>query len=197
MISRKKLSLVFLGILFLSLLMVAQFDDDKEVAQFAIFKSYDRIHPGMELRIAVKVTIKVFWHINSNHPSQDYMIGTKVTIPQEEPFELKDVVYPEPSEIRFGFSESALSVYQGVIFIFGIIPVPADLGLGKHTIPFHINYQACNDATCLPPQMIKKQISVVVVDVQTPIEKVNADIFEKLGKKNTSMTKPKIFSQLN
>lgn len=159
---------------------------EKDVAKFKIFKSHDRIHPGMELRIAVKATIKVLWHINSNEPNEDYMIGTSVEIPSEGTFELEEVIYPSPIELMLGFSDSPMSVYEREVFIGGVIPVPADLGLGLHKIPIHITYQACNDASCLPPRMVKKEISVVVVDAKIPIKEINKEIFAKLSEQNKS-----------
>ncbi len=177
MIGQKKLLIVITGLLFLCQFGLAQFDEDENVAKFTVFQSYDSIHPGMELRIAVKATIKVLWHINSNEPSEDYMIGTSVEIPAGGTFELKEVIYPEPFELMLGFSDSPVSVYEGEVFIGGVIPVPADIGQGAHKIPIHITYQACNDATCLPPQLVKKEISVVVVDTKTPIKEINKEIF--------------------
>ena len=181
MIGLKKLLIVLTGLLCLCSFGLTQFGDEEDVAKFKVFKSYDSIHPGMELRIAVKVTIKALWHINSNKPSEDYMIGTSIEIPSEEIFELKDVVYPEPSEILLGFSDKPVSVYEGEVLIGGVIHVPADTELGEHKIPIHISYQACNDTTCLPPRSVKKEIILGVVDAKTPVKEINQDIFSKLG----------------
>lgn len=164
--------------------LAAQFDDEEDVAKFTIFKSYDRIHPGMELRIAVKATIKALWHINSSEPSEDYMVGTSIEIPSGGTFELKDVIYPESSELLLGFSDRPVSVYEGEVFIGGTISIPADIRLGEHKIPVHIAYQACNDTTCLPPQAVKKEISVVVVDTKASIKEINKEIFAKLIEQN-------------
>jgi len=184
MIYRKKWLSVITGAFFICLFSLAQFDDEEDVAKFKIFKSYDRIHPNMELRIAVKAAIKVLWHINSNEPSEDYMIGTSVAIPTGGPFELKEVIYPEPSILRLGFSDTPVSVYEGEIIIAGAIQIPEDIGLGEHKIPIHINYQACNDASCLPPRSVKKEISFIVVDAKTPIEEINKDLFAKLNERS-------------
>ena len=181
---QKKMMIVKICVLCLCLGGLAQFDDEDAVAKFKIFKSYDRIHPGMELKIAVKATIKVLWHINSNEPSEDYMIGTSVTTPEGGPFGLKEVFYPEPFELMLGFSDSPMSVYEGEVFIGGAISIPEDIELGEHRIPIHITYQACNDATCLPPRSVEKEILFVIVDGETPIKEMNKDIFAKLSERN-------------
>jgi hypothetical protein len=184
MIDRKKMLIAITGMLLVCQFGLAQFDDEEDVAKFKIFKSYDRIYPGLDLRIAIKATIKAMWHINSNEPSEDFMIETNVEIPEGETFELKEVIYPEPMELMLGFADSPMSVYEGVVYIEGVIPIPADIALGSHKIPIHITYQACNDATCLPPRSIKKEISFEVVDAKTPITEINQDIFAKLREQN-------------
>ena len=184
MIDRKKMLIAITGMLLVCQFGLAQFDDEEDVAKFKIFKSYDCIHSGMELRIAVKATIKVMWHINSNEPSEDFMIGTNVEIPEGGTFELKEVIYPEPIELMLGFADSPMSVFEGEVFIGGVIPIPADIALGSYKIPIQITYQACNDATCLPPRLVKKEISIDVVDAQTPIKEINTDIFDKLSEQN-------------
>jgi hypothetical protein len=160
------------------------FGYEEDVAKFKIYKSYDSIHSGMDLRIAVRIKIMALWHINSNEPSEDYMIGTSIEIPEGGGFELKDIVYPEPAELLLGFSVTPVSVYEGEVFIGGVIPVPADTGVGEYKIPLHIRYQACNDSTCLPPQSVKKEILFAVVDPKKPLKEINKDIFVKLSEQN-------------
>ena len=184
MIGLKKSLIVIAGLLCLCSFGLTQFDDKEDVAKFKVFKSYDSIHPGMELRIAVKVTIKVMWHINSNKPNEDYMIGTSVEISPGGTFELKEVVYPKPSELKLGFADTPVSVYEGEVIIGGVIPIPADTGLGEYKVPLHIRYQACNDATCLPPRSVKKEFSVVVVDPKKSIKKINKEIFARLSERS-------------
>lgn len=181
---RKKLLLAITGMLLLCQIGLAQFDDEEDVVKFKVFQSYECIHTGMALRIAVKATIKAMWHINSSEPSEDYMIGTSVEIPEGGAFELKEVNYPEPFELMLGFADSPVSVYEGQVFIGGVISIPEDVELGSHKIPIQITYQACNDATCLPPRSVKMDISVEIVDPDTPIKEINQDIFDKLSGQN-------------
>ncbi len=184
MSGQKKIRIIIAGLLLFCSFGLAQFDEVEDVAKFKVFKSYDCIHPGMELSVAVKATIKVLWHINSNEPSEDFMIGTSVEIPAGGVFELKEIVYPPPFELLLGFSDSPVSVYEGEVFIRGVIPVSANIALGEYKIPIHITYQACNDATCMPPQSVEKEISVLVVDAKTSIKEINKEIFSKFSKQN-------------
>jgi hypothetical protein len=153
---------------------------DEEVVEIQIFKSYDKIHAGFDLKIAFRVDILGTWHINSNVPAEDYFEATKLSIPSESFFSFSEIKYPGALTLFLEFSERPVSVFEGEIFIRGVIPIPEDISLGKHTIPLMFTYQACDDRTCLAPDTIEKEIAITVVDKETPIQEINIDIFAKL-----------------
>lgn len=156
------------------------YGQDEEVVKVKVFKSYDRIHTGMELKIALRVDILGTWHINSHVPTEGYMNATNVDISGESPLTFSEIKYPKAFSIFVEFSERPISVFEGEIFIVGIIHIPADLPLGKHTIPLRLTYQACNDVTCLAPETYEEKITITVVDKETPIQRINTEIFSKI-----------------
>ena len=181
MIVLKKIKILVFIVFLFNQSNLAQFDTESDVVEFKIFKSYDRIHQNKELKIAVMAVINNMWHINSNEPSEDYMVGTSVEISAGEKFQLKKLKFPEPLELIFSFSITPISVYEGEVYISGVIPIPADIELGEYKIPIHITYQACNDASCLSPRSIKEEISIIVVEKEIQIQEINKEIFEKLN----------------
>ena len=158
-----------------------QYDPDEDVVKIQIFKSYDQIHSGMDLKIALRVDILGTWHINSNVSDEDFLVATTVDIPSESFFSFSEFQYPEALSLFLEFSERPLSVFEGEFFIGGIIPIPKDIALGKHTIPLQFTYQACDDRTCLAPETLEKEITITVVDKETPIQEINKKIFAKLA----------------
>lgn len=181
MIVLKKIMILVFIVLLFNHSNLAQFEAESDVVEFKIFKSYDRIHQNKELKIAVMAEIKNMWHINSNEPNEDYMVGTSVEIPAGEKFQLKKLKFPEPLELIFSFSITPVSVYEGEVYIGAVIPIPADIELGEHKIPIHITYQACNDASCLSPRSVKEEISIIVVEKEIQIQEINKEIFTKLN----------------
>jgi hypothetical protein len=153
---------------------------DEEVVKVQIYRSYDRIHPGMDLKIALRVDILGTWHINSHVPTEDYMEATNVAISAESSFSFSEVEYPKAFSVFVEFSERPISVYEGEIFIVGTIPIPEDIILGTKTIPLRFTYQACNDVTCLASETLEEEITFTIVDKETPIQKINIEIFAKL-----------------
>ncbi len=161
---------------------------DEDVVKIQIFKSYDQIHPGRDLKIALRVDILGNWHINSNIPAEDFLVATKVDIPSESSFSFSAFKYPEALSLFLEFSERPVSVFEGEIFIGGIIPISEDIALGKQTIPLQFTYQACNDQTCLPPETLEMEITITVVDKEKPIQEINTEIFTKLDMKGSLKT---------
>ncbi|MGB6340272.1 MAG: hypothetical protein WBF32_10895 [Candidatus Aminicenantaceae bacterium] len=157
-----------------------QWDPDEDVVKIQIFKSYDQIHPGMDLKIALRVDILGTWHINSNVPAEDFLVATNVNIPSESSFSFSGFQYPEALSLLLEFSERPVSVFEGEIFIGGVIPIPEHIALGKYKIPLQFTYQACNDQACLPPKTLEKEITITVVVKEMSVQEINTEIFTKL-----------------
>lgn len=158
----------------------SQFSTEEDIVKIQIFKSYDQIHSGMNFKIALRVYILGTWHINSNVPAEDFLVATNMDIPSESSFSFSEFKYPEALSLFLEFSERPVSVFEGELLIGGVIPIPEDITLGKHTIPLQFTYQACNDQACLPPETLEKEITITVVDKKTPIHEINTEIFTKL-----------------
>lgn len=161
--------------------MNSAYGTGEDIVKVQIYKAYDQIHPGMDLKIALRADILGTWHINSNLPEEDLLVATDMDIPSDSAFHFAKIKFPEPSSLLLEFSDKPVSVFDGQIFIGGVVPIPEDIALGKHTIPLHFTYQACNDSACLPPETVEEKVVITVVDKETPISEVNVELFAKLG----------------
>jgi len=99
-------------IFFLSVHAYAQLGGPKDLIKMEAYKSLDKIHPGSEFKLAVKIGIKDSWHINSNKPYEDFLIPSELTIEENPNFKLKNSVYPNLHDVRLSFSENPLSVWE-------------------------------------------------------------------------------------
>ena len=92
------------------------------------------------------------WHVNSHHPSDDYLIATAVTLDPAPGVRFGEPRYPAGKSQKFAFSETPLSVYAEEF----TIEVPAEWGPGAApALSGSIEFQACNDAQCLAPTSVK------------------------------------------
>ncbi len=173
---------IFMFLFFMSLILYPMFSFtfDSDEVEVKIFKSFDKVHTGKELKIALAVKIKKGWHINSNSPNDDSLIPTLIEIPPEAKFKLSSVDYPMPHDFKFSFSEMPVSVYEGEIYIGGTVKIPQDIQLGEYKVSVQFYYQACNDSTCLAPDSVENEIIIKVVDAGTMPRAINEKIFSKL-----------------
>jgi Disulphide bond corrector protein DsbC len=97
-------------------------------------------------------------HINSNTPSEDYLIPTTFSIPDGTGVQLKGASYPAGSDLTLPSDpKTKLSVYTGEFAIQArIIAAP-----GNHLVEAKLHFQACNDSQCLPPKTIPVAIDVI------------------------------------
>ena len=179
---KRKIVIVFLLICSIPLGIVHsdQTSDKDGIVKIEIFTDSTKVHRKSQLKLALRVTIKRGWHINSNLPNDDFLIPTSLTIQNEDKFTSVEWKYPDSENLSFSFSEQPVSVYEGEILIGALITIPQEISLKKHTLPLLLEYQACNDRTCLAPQTTENNIEIAVVDDHIKIKKINQDIFSKI-----------------
>jgi len=97
-------------------------------------------------------TIASGWHVNSHRPSEEYLIATQAHLEPLAGITFGEPVYPEGVQKKFGFSESALSVYESAFTI--EVPVLWDAARPPAAISGRVEYQACNDKSCLAPASV-------------------------------------------
>ncbi len=157
------------------------FGPENNIVKLEIYQSFDKVQPGGQLKLAVKANIEDSWHINSNKPKEDFLIPTTIELDSSSGLKFTGLTFPQAKEIKFDFSDVPLVVYEKEALIGGIISVPKSVALGKKEIRLKFTYQACNNATCLPPTTIDTTFAIEIVDSKTPISEINSDIFAKLN----------------
>jgi|SRR5579863_1450432 len=97
-------------------------------------------------------------HINSNTPSDQFLIPTAFSIPDGQNVRLAAAIYPPGSTISLAFDpKTKLSVYTGEFTIQAKIVAPA----GNHLMQGKLRYQACDNNQCMPPKTIDIPVDVI------------------------------------
>ena len=164
---------------FLASSIFAQFGLDQKLIGLQSYTSFYEVQPGSKVKIAVRIKIEDEWHINSNQPKEDFLIASNLSIIDEN-ISFEKIVYPKAEELKFDFSEQPVSVFEGEIYIGGVITIPESAELGQMSIPLRFSYQACNNITCMPPNDEDFEISLEVVSAQTPMSEINPEIFSQI-----------------
>lgn len=101
----------------------------------------------------IPVAIQEGFHVNSNTPSDEYLIPLKVTWTSLGALEGGQVSYPKAEKITVG--EQSLSVFTGKFDLTVDFKVSAKAPAGPGVASGKLGYQACNDKMCFPPKSIE------------------------------------------
>ena len=104
------------------------------------------------VQVKIPVTVKDGYHVNSNKPSEEYLIPLKLTWTQLGSLEGGTVTYPKPMLEKYEFSETPLSVFTGGFELVANFKVAANAPAGPGAVTGKLRYQACSNRACYPPQ---------------------------------------------
>jgi hypothetical protein len=141
------------------------------------FVSLAPVPRGKEFQVAVAVDIAHGYHMNSHHPTDQYLIATTLTPKLPAGFELLDTLYPAGHVEKFSFSPKGLDVYSGSVTLKLRLVAHNDAPIGAVTFPVTLRYQACNDTTCLPPVKVPVDVRVDVAAAGSATHAAHPEIF--------------------
>jgi thiol:disulfide interchange protein DsbD len=176
----KILKLFFTIFILIQAQSIAQFGSQEDHVKIETFSSLDKLYSGTENKVALKVMIEEKWHINSNQPYEDFLIPTELTLADNENFKIIKVVYPKAKDYKFGFSDNPLSVWEEEVNIGALIKVNENVKPGIYNLAFTLDYQACNEMTCLAPTSVTDTLQIEVADNKAVVNQINQDLFEKI-----------------
>jgi thiol:disulfide interchange protein DsbD len=119
------------------------------------------INPGEQRSIIVTADITPPWHINSHTPNDESLIATKISAAGNG-ITLAGTSFPAPHDVTFAFSEQPVSVFEGRVDITVTLAAAKDAPAGKQIVTVKLNYQACDDQTCLAPKTVTAAVTVNV-----------------------------------
>jgi hypothetical protein len=101
----------------------------------------------------IPVSILDGYHVNSNTPSDEYLIPLKVTWTSLGALEGGQVTFPKAEKITVG--DQQLSVFTGKIDLAVNFKVSAHAPAGPGVASGKLGYQACNNKSCFPPKNVE------------------------------------------
>jgi hypothetical protein len=128
--------------------------------------SSDRVTVGQPQKVAGKrsdavqtkipVSILAGYHVNSNTPSDEYLIPLKVTWTSLGALEGGQVSYPKAEKITVG--DQSLSVFTGKIDLAVSFKVSANAPAGPGIASGKLGFQACDNSKCYPPKTVEVNV---------------------------------------
>ncbi|MCK5033551.1 MAG: sulfite exporter TauE/SafE family protein, partial [Calditrichia bacterium] len=168
-----------LSILLIALNFAAIAQDESHVTAQLIFP-VEQMAKQNSYQVLIKIDIIEPWHINSNQPLEDFLIGTEISFEPIEGITFGKIQFPEPELKKFAFSEGDMSVYEGTIYALSTVTISPDLDIEQTNIKGYVYYQACDDQSCLPPTEITMEHSIPIVETGSEVNKANESLFAKV-----------------
>jgi thioredoxin:protein disulfide reductase len=109
------------------------------------------LEPGKTTVLSVELVIAAPYHINSDHPLQDYLIPTTLEFEPLPGVKFGKAVFPAAPEKKLPFSDAPMAVYEGTVKVTLEITPASDLKSREIRLNGKVRYQACNDQYCLRP----------------------------------------------
>ena len=119
---------------------------------------------GKSKPVELQFRVESGFHINSNQPTEKYLIPTAVTLDPPTDIVVGQTTYPPGKESAFAFApDEKLSVYTGDFAVTVQVRAMTSVLPGKYEIRGKLKYQACDNAQCYPPKSLPIQFEVKVV----------------------------------
>jgi len=109
---------------------------------------------GETVEARIPMTVDAGFHVNSNKPSEDYLIPLKLTWNSTGALEAGEIAYPKPSMEKYAFTDKPLSVLTGSFELVAHFKVASNAPAGPGVVAGKLRYQACNSNTCFPPKTV-------------------------------------------
>ena len=106
----------------------------------------------------LKVEVLPGFHVNSDHPRDEFLIPLKLT--WDGPLQTKSMSFPKPEEIQVGTQR--LLVFTGTFDIRTQFAAPATAPVGSSSVTGKLRYQACNNQMCFRPASLEIKLPVTI-----------------------------------
>lgn len=133
-----------------------------EKASFSVVADKTAHEPGETARVAALIDIERDWHTNSNQPTFDYLIPTKIEIVLPAGWPEASIDYPRGEMKTFAFADQPISVYEDEVALIATFTVPDSQTEGVVPVELQLTYQACDDRSCLPPVTTAKTFDLTI-----------------------------------
>lgn len=165
----------------LSVVVFPQFGGGDKLSLKTPVLSRDMVKPGNEIKIAVPATIEAGYHVNSNKPKDPNLIATVISVTSKNGIKTTGTKYPKAKDFKFDFSDSPVSVYDGSFNLFVKVKIPESLKPGEYKLDISVEYQACNDHSCLAPNEASTSVTIKVAKKHAKIKEINTAVFAASG----------------
>ena len=156
----KKILITFISVIFFSIGIFAQNIKPEEVVDISYVANLTKSKVKTAIDINFNLKIENTWHINANKPIDNSLTPTVLKIDPSSNYEIRKIEYPPAEMMKLQFSENELALYETEATIKAKLIVREDYKEKNLIINGELQYQPCNNQTCLFP--VSKPFSIKI-----------------------------------
>jgi thioredoxin:protein disulfide reductase len=187
------LALALIGVL--ALAAGAMRGQEEPVLKATLLAPASPLKAGGASRLDLEINIRAPFHINSDQPSEAFLIGATVDFKAHQGVTFGKVIFPPAQNKKFSFSDNPLSIFEGTFKVAFEVALAPDFAGKELLIEGTVGYQACDETSCQPPDdaPFKKTIPVgetAPAAVTTPAAKIEAQAAVKPAQGEPALKTP-------
>jgi thiol:disulfide interchange protein DsbD len=156
-----------IGLVLTLLVLGAGRAQSQDIVTVKILAPAGPLKPGQTAPVELELTVKSPYHINSDQPLEDFLIGTTIEFKAPAGAAYRKIAFP-PAEVRkLDLSPNPMSIYEGTINVTAEVALAPDFKGTELAIEGTVGYQACDATACLPPAEAKFSRKVAVVQARS------------------------------
>jgi hypothetical protein len=146
--------------------------------------SVKKAQRGVAFQGAVVLNIPGGYHINSNRPTNKFMIPTSVRVTGPRGVRIGRVQYPRAIVRSFEFApDERLPVFEGRPAVRFTVTVPDTFKDDRVRLRAVVSYQACSNEACYRPDTRDITFTIKLADEGEDVERANNHIFGGRGRR--------------
>src|ERR1700690_4083831 len=131
--------------------LMAQDEPGRKSPSVTMAPALVTIYRGKPGTIDLHFRVGAGFHVNSNTPSEEYLIPTILKLEAPTDIVIGKVTYPPGKDMSFAFApDQKLNVYSGDFDVSVLIRPLSSVLPGKYAVRGELRFQACDNAACYP-----------------------------------------------
>ncbi|MBI4799379.1 MAG: hypothetical protein HY794_11775 [Desulfarculus sp.] len=180
--AHKRLALpLLLSLTLICLTLPALAAEDPPTVTAQVVHSQTAYTPGASHPLVLRFHIRPGFHINTHKPSEPDIYPTNLSWEQNPSLTFAPAIFPSPRSYKPSFSDKPMEVHDGVLDLRLSFTVAATAAPGPQAVKAKLEYQACDDQSCLMPETLEVPVTITVAAKGKPGKPLNSEVFGQTG----------------
>lgn len=133
---------------------------------------------GASYPLVISFSIRPGFHINAQRPTEPDSYPTSLAWQPAPEFSFEPAVFPSPHAYKPSFSDKPIEVLDGSVAVRATFKVAANAAPGPHLVKAKLQFQACDDQSCLMPETLEVPVTITVAPAGKPGQPLNPQAFK-------------------